>query len=233
MKRPASVLTCTAFLSRPMPRTFMELLPWLIVPFAYLLGGVSAGYWLVRRRTGADLRGLGSGATGATNAGRVLGTRGFVAVLACDAAKGAVAVLLARVAGLPEAGQFGAGLAAVAGHIWPVQLGFRGGRGLGPLLGAWLVLTPAAMLACLLLAGLVWALTHRRVPAGLFGALVLPLAAWFETRSAAGAALTAAVFAVVAFAHRGHLRPAAAATPGPAVPPPESAPAAPPPASSP
>lgn len=225
---PDSVLTCTAVLSRLVARLPMELLPWLVVPFAYLLGGVSAGYWLVRRRTGADLRGIGSGATGATNAGRVLGTGGFVVVLACDAAKGAAAVLLARVVGLPEVGQFGAGLAVVAGHVWPVQLGFRGGRGLGPLLGAWLVLTPAAMLGCLLLAGLTWALMRRRVAAGLLGALVLPVAAWLETRSASGVALTAAVFAIVAFAHRGHLRPAAASA-GPAAP----APIAPPPSSSP
>lgn len=212
----------------------MELFPWLIVPFAYLLGGVSAGYWLVRRRTGADLRGIGSGATGATNAGRVLGKGGFVVVLVSDAAKGAAAVLLARIAGLPEGGEFGAGLAAVAGHVWPVQLGFRGGRGLGPLLGAWLVLTPVAMLGCLALAGLGWALTRRRVAAGLLGALVLPLAAWFETRSAAGAVLTAAVFAIVAFAHRGRLCPSPdAAAPESAASPPDSAPAGPPPSTSP
>ncbi len=196
----------------------MELLSWLLLPCAYLLGGVSAGYWLVRLRTGVDVRTLGSGATGATNAGRVLGGRGFAVVLALDAAKGAVTVLLAWLVGLPPAGEFAAGLAAVAGHVWPLQLGFRGGRGLGPLLGAWLVLTPWAMAACLLLAGVGWAVTRRRVYAGLLGALVLPLAVWLETRSAAGAGLTAGGFVIVAFAHRGHLRRTRPASPaaGPA-----------------
>lgn len=197
----------------------MPLLSWLVVPFAYLLGGVSAGYWLVRSRTGADLREVGSGATGATNAGRVLGKGGFVVVLALDAAKGAAAVLLARAAGLPDTGQFAAGLAAVAGHVWPVQLRFRGGRGLGPLLGAWLVLTPWAMFACLLLAGLTWALTRRRIHAGLLGALVLPLAGWIETRSAPGAVLTALVFGLVAFTHRSYVRPPAAVVSASSAPP--------------
>ncbi|MBI5690712.1 MAG: glycerol-3-phosphate acyltransferase [Verrucomicrobia bacterium] len=183
----------------------MHVWPWFVVPFAYLLGGVSTGYWLVRARTGADLRTQGSGATGATNAGRVLGARGFIAVLAGDAAKGAAAVLLARVAGLPAAGAFAAGLATVAGHVWPVQLRFQGGRGLAPLLGAWLVLTPWAMLGCLLLAGATWAITRRRIHAGLLGALVLPAAGWFETRSLPGAILTVGVFAIVLYTHRSYL----------------------------
>jgi glycerol-3-phosphate acyltransferase PlsY len=157
----------------------MSPLAWLAVPLAYLLGGVSAGYWLVRLRTGTDVRALGSGATGATNAARVLGRGGFVVVLALDAAKGALACLGARFAGLDAGWEFAAAAAVVAGHVWPIQLGFRGGRGLGPLLGAWLALAPLAIGGCLLVAGLGWAVSRQKVLAGLFGTILLPATTWW------------------------------------------------------
>lgn len=182
----------------------MNALPWLIVPVAYLAGGVSPGYWLVRLRTGADVRTQGSGATGATNAARVLGRGGFVLVLALDALKGALIALSARLAGLDGGFEFAAAAAVVAGHVWPVQLGFRGGRGLGPLLGAWLVLAPLAIGGCLVAAGLAWAVSKKRVPSGLFGALLLPATTWWETRSLPAAVFAALTFGIVAVAHRAH-----------------------------
>ena len=185
----------------------MNPLAWLVIPAAYLLGGVSAGYWLVKLRTGIDVREQGSGATGATNAARLLGKRGFIYVLALDALKGAFVALLARVVGLEGGWEFAAGAAIVAGHVWPLQLGFRGGRGLGPLLGAWLALSPLAILTCLLIAGASWALTRRKVPSGLFGAFVLPVATWYETHSVAAATFTAMTFCIIAIAHRSHWHP--------------------------
>lgn len=187
----------------------MDVLPWLTVIAAYLLGGVSAGYWLVRVRTGQDVRAQGSGATGATNAARLLGGRGFALVLLLDAIKGALAAVGARAAGLDGGWEFAAAVAVVAGHVWPVQLGFRGGRGLGPLLGAWLVLAPLAIGACLIIAGIAWALSRRRVPSGLFGALLLPVTTWWQTHSMPATVLAAITFVIVALAHRGHIKPAA------------------------
>lgn len=191
----------------------MTLAPWLILPAAFLLGGFSPGYWLVRWRTGADLRTRGSGATGATNAARLLGRGGFALVLLLDALKGALAVAAARAAGLADGWEFAAGTAVIAGHVWPVQLRFRGGRGLGPLLGAWLVLAPGALGIGLAVAGLAWAITKRRVASGLFGTLLLPVAVWALTRSATATACTAAAFAIIAFAHRSHFRPGPASAP--------------------
>jgi len=188
----------------------MNVLPWLVLPAAYLLGGFSPGYWLVRLRTGADVRTQGSGATGATNAARLLGKGGFALVLLLDALKGALAVLVARTAGLTGGWEFAAGTAVVAGHVWPVQLRFKGGRGLGPLLGAWLTLAPLAIGACLLVAGVCWALSKRRIWSGLFGTLLLPLAVWWVTRSLPATACTGMAFCIITFAHRSHFRPAAA-----------------------
>ncbi|MBL9188430.1 MAG: glycerol-3-phosphate acyltransferase [Opitutaceae bacterium] len=181
-----------------------ELLPWLVVPAAWLLGGVSPGYWIVRLRTGKDVRQHGSGATGATNAARMLGRGGFALVLLLDAMKGALAAFGAKLAGLDGGWEFAAATAVVGGHVWPVQLGFRGGRGFGPLLGAWLALAPLAIGGCLVLAGLAWAATRKKVASALGGALLLPMATWLETRSLPAVAGAAAAFAIVAFAHRAH-----------------------------
>ena len=183
---------------------------WLVVPAAYLLGGVSPGYLLVRLRTGEDVRRQGSGATGATNSARLLGRRGFILVLFLDAVKGALAAFGGRLVGLENGWEFAAATAVVAGHVWPVQLGFRGGRGLGPLLGAWLVLAPLAIGGCLIIAGVTWAITRRRIGAGLFGALFLPATTWWETRDTPAAICAAITFCIVVVAHRTHLHPTAA-----------------------
>jgi glycerol-3-phosphate acyltransferase PlsY len=192
----------------------MNPLGWLVLPAAYFLGGVSAGYWLVRMRTGVDVRAQGSGATGATNAARLIGKRGFIAVMVLDALKGAIAAGAARLVGFDHGWEFAAALAVVAGHIWPVQLGFRGGRGLSPLLGAWLVLAPLAIFACLAMAAVAWAITRRRIHSGIFGTLLLPLTTWWQTDSRIAAGLTVIVAAIVTYAHRSHFQsPTAPAAP--------------------
>lgn len=169
---------------------------------AYLLGGFSPGHWLVHRRTGHDLREHGSGATGATNASRILGRAGFVIVLFLDAAKGALAVVMARALGISEGWEFAVAAAVIAGHVWPAQLAFRGGRGLGPLLGSWLFLAPLALSGAMIVAALVWATTGRRILGGMIGAAVLPATTFWETDALPAAAFALVTFAIVAMAHR-------------------------------
>ncbi len=96
---------------------------------AYLLGSISFGLILARRR-GVDLRGIGSGNIGATNVGRALGKRAGQVVLVVDMLKGFAPVALARwVFDLPWPWITGVGLAAVVGHVFPIWYGFRGGKG--------------------------------------------------------------------------------------------------------
>jgi len=115
----------------------------------YLLGSIPFGYLLVRRFRGQDVRTTGSGNIGATNVGRTSPALGAT-TLVLDALKGLAAVLLAsRIFPGQSNLAFVAALAAVAGHIFPVWLGFRGGKGVATGLGSFLLLTPKAILLAL------------------------------------------------------------------------------------
>jgi glycerol-3-phosphate acyltransferase PlsY len=114
---------------------------------AYLLGCVSTGYYLVRWRRGVDIRGVGSGTTGAFNVARLLQGPGFVLTLLGDLLKGGLALMLAKWLGLDRFAQMLAMLAVVLGHDFPLQLGFRGGNGLATATGALVVLDPRLTLA--------------------------------------------------------------------------------------
>ena len=119
---------------------------------AYLVGGIPFGYLIARAR-GVDLFHQGSGNIGATNVGRVLGRRFGVLVFALDFAKGALPTLIAlRLPGDVPAQELGvaAGLAAFLGHVFPIYLGFRGGKGVATGAGVVAVLLPGPFLGGLL-----------------------------------------------------------------------------------
>jgi acyl phosphate:glycerol-3-phosphate acyltransferase len=120
----------------------------LLVLAGYLLGAIPVGVVVSRLVAGTDLRYAGSGRTGTTNALRALGPAAAGVVLVLDVAKGAAAVVLARWAFTGDAVEWvaaGAGVAAVIGHVWPVFIGFRGGRGVATGGGAALALVPLAV----------------------------------------------------------------------------------------
>ena len=128
-------------------------LPWLPVLLAYLVGALPFG-WLVARWRGVDLFAAGSGNIGATNVGRVLGKRYGIAVFVLDFLKGALPVALLPVlmpsareafdgwAGSTRGLATAVAVAAFLGHLFPVYLGFRGGKGVATGLGTILVLVP-------------------------------------------------------------------------------------------
>ncbi len=127
----------------------------LVLPAGYLLGSIPfgwlAGHWLA----GVDLRQEGSGSTGATNVLRVLGKGPALVVFLLDVLKGTAAVLLAKAVlqplGFSAASDWwvvAAGLAALAGHIWPLWLGWKGGKAVATGLGMLLGLTWPVGLAC-------------------------------------------------------------------------------------
>jgi acyl phosphate:glycerol-3-phosphate acyltransferase len=116
----------------------------LPVVFGYLVGSVPFAYLLARRHGGVDLRHAGSGNVGAANVLRTAGVRVGLGAMALDVAKGAATVLIAERLGGGPAGPTAAGIAAIAGHVYPVWLGFHGGKGVATTCGVFAVLAPAA-----------------------------------------------------------------------------------------
>jgi len=116
----------------------------LMVAGAYLLGSVPFSYLIVRRLTGLDVRQLGSGNAGATNALRVAGPGAGVASLLGDVGKGALATGLPRLLGAPRPVAAAAAVAVTAGHVYPAFLHLRGGKGTATGFGALVTLAPGA-----------------------------------------------------------------------------------------
>jgi glycerol-3-phosphate acyltransferase PlsY len=118
-----------------------------LVAGAYLLGSVSFSVVLVKVLRGLDVRTVGSGNAGATNAMRAAGKKAGAAVLVLDVLKGMTAVAVPRALDAPSAVIGGAAVAVVLGHVFPVFFGFRGGKGVATSAGALGTLAPAAMAA--------------------------------------------------------------------------------------
>ncbi|MFC1865969.1 glycerol-3-phosphate 1-O-acyltransferase PlsY [Chloroflexota bacterium] len=128
----------------------------MVVAVGYLLGSIPFGIIISRYKAKIDIRNYGSGSTGSTNVLRTLGRKAFLLVATLDIAKGALAVVFAGLIigqdyiSLGESGmgllfaQVIAALAAIVGHIWPVFVKFKGGRGVATFLGGLIVLCPAA-----------------------------------------------------------------------------------------
>lgn len=120
----------------------------LTAVLAYLLGSVPFGIVITRAMGLGDLRKIGSGNIGATNVLRTGNKPAALATLILDAGKGGIAVLIAR-ALVGQDAALVAGLAAFAGHLFPVWLGFKGGKGVATFLGTLLALAwPVGLLAC-------------------------------------------------------------------------------------
>lgn len=180
--------------------------PALALAAGYLLGGIPFSYLAGRLARGVDLRTLGSGNLGATNALRELGWRWGVGVLVLDAAKGWAAVALAARLAPGPWWPLAAGLAAVLGHSFTPYLGLRGGKGVATSAGVFLALAPAATL--LALAGFVVVLLAGRIVslASLAAALILPLAVLWRQPSERGLLVFALGAAVLIWVrHRGNL----------------------------
>ena len=114
------------------------------VAVAYLVGSIPFAF-LLSRRSGIDLRYIGSGNVGASNVLRTSGVGIAIAAMVLDAAKGALAVLVAQPIAAAPSAPVAAGVASIVGHVYPFWLRFRGGKGVATAAGAFAVLTPAAL----------------------------------------------------------------------------------------
>jgi acyl phosphate:glycerol-3-phosphate acyltransferase len=179
---------------------------------AYLLGSIPTGF-LVARAKGIDIRTVGSGNIGATNAFRVLGRPAGLMVLVADFLKGLLACgvlswllfhtgeyAYARVG--PE---IAAGFCAVLGHNYTVWLGFKGGKGIATSAGVLTALVPWALLTILSLWIILFALTRYVSIASLVAAVSLPFATWVFYRNWTLTLVTGAMGVLAIYKHRGNI----------------------------
>jgi acyl phosphate:glycerol-3-phosphate acyltransferase len=150
----------------------------LVLIIAYLLGSIPFGYLIVKLRTGADIRETGSGATGATNVTRKAGKIAGLLTLMLDAIKGYSAVFLASWID-PEFAPW-AGFMAIAGHCFPIWLGFRAGKGVATGLGVFLAIAPwEVMVGASVFALAIWRTRYASL-GSITAALTIPAALIFH-----------------------------------------------------
>jgi glycerol-3-phosphate acyltransferase PlsY len=184
--------------------TETEFMP-LVILIGYLIGSVPFALLLARHIGAADLRQIGSGNLGAANVLRTSGVRAGILVAALDIAKGAASVLLAIRLSPDAAAPAAAGLAAIIGHVYPVWLRFRGGKGVATACGVFLVLAPFALIPAMMLFVLtVWA--TRYVSLGsVLASLALPSVAYAAGSPGPAVIAACAAAALILFRHQSNL----------------------------
>ena len=150
---------------------------------AYLIGSLPSAVWLGQAYHGIDVRDFGSGNAGATNTFRVLGTKAGIFVMALDIFKGLTAVTLATVwmqlGFIPEPQlvlfKLVFGISAVLGHIFPIYIGFKGGKGVATLLGMVLGINPLVAAICIAVFMIVLLMTKYVSLGSILGTLTFPV----------------------------------------------------------
>ncbi|MBI4840027.1 MAG: glycerol-3-phosphate 1-O-acyltransferase PlsY [candidate division NC10 bacterium] len=174
----------------------------VLLAAAYLLGSVPFGLLIARVQGGVDLRRVGSGNIGATNVLRAVGRGAAALTLLGDMGKGAAAVGLGRWLEVSPAVLALIALAAVAGHLFPMFGGFRGGKGVATTLGVVLAAMPAVGALLLLLWLLVAAAWRYSSLAALVASAAMPVLAWLLDGRPAMLGLSGTLFLVVLLRHR-------------------------------
>jgi glycerol-3-phosphate acyltransferase PlsY len=175
------------------------------IAIGYLFGSVPFAFLLSRGWRGIDIRRAGSGNVGAANVLRTSGVATALAVVLLDIGKGAGSVLVAQRLTGSDGVPAWAGLAAIIGHIYPVWLRFRGGKGVATACGAFWVLVPAAMLPVLaVFVATVW-LTRFVSLGSVAATLALGPLAWAFHAPPVTVLVAALAAAVIVFRHRSNL----------------------------
>ena len=179
---------------------------WLLVALGYLSGSIPFGVIITSRFAKKDVRAEGSGNIGATNVARVAGKKLGALVLLLDAAKGSVPVLLGLWLG-PEQPllHVAIGAAAFLGHVFPVWLKFKGGKGVATALGVLLVLLPISAGIGFVTWLIVLALTRISSIGSLLGALLAIISSFFMGRPLAYSLLGVGLLLAMLWTHRGNL----------------------------
>jgi glycerol-3-phosphate acyltransferase PlsY len=176
-----------------------------LIGFAYLLGSIPSGY-VLGKLSGVDVRQFGSGNVGATNVARAVGKRQGVLTLLADALKGMVPVAIGLWMHLQPGSIAAIAIATFLGHLYPIFLKFRGGKGVATGFGALLIIAP---LAALLLAGVFVAMvfpTRLVSLSSIIAAALTPLGLWMFFQPPAIVWMGAFFAAMIVWRHRGNIQ---------------------------
>lgn len=179
--------------------------PIVLTILSYLLGSIPAGF-LVGSSAGVDVRSAGSGNIGATNVARTLGWKKGLLTLFADVAKGFLPVLAAHLLDLGNAAAAAAGLAAFAGHLYPVFLRFKGGKGVATAAGVYLGAMPLGLLVVLGVFVLAMLAGRRVSLASMSAGVLAPVAAWALSYPGEVAWMSLAIGILVVVRHRDNIR---------------------------
>ena len=179
--------------------------PIILTILSYLLGSVPAGF-LVGSSAGVDVRSAGSGNIGATNVARTLGWKKGLVTLFADVAKGFLPVLAAHLLHLGNAAAAAAGLAAFAGHLYPVFLRFKGGKGVATATGVYLAAMPLGILVVVGVFVLVMLAARRVSLASLSASVLAPVVAWTLSYPEEVAWMSLVIGFLVVVRHRENIR---------------------------
>ena len=182
----------------------------LVGVFAYLLGSIPWGYVVVRVTKGLDVRQYGSGKTGGTNVLRVAGLPAMLLVATLDIGKGLAAVLTARfLLGAPAA-EAVAAVCVIAGHNWPLFLGFRGGSGVGTSVSVLLAFSPLTLLICFSTWAIILALSRLvalgSIVVSLLAPMILSLFVVYAGQPWEYLAAVLAIMVLIMLRHRGNIQ---------------------------
>jgi len=183
----------------------MDVSLWL-VPLGYVSGSIPFGLLIAKASKGVDVRGIGSGNIGATNVLRAAGKGAAALTLALDMLKGWAPVALGRIVGASDAQVAGVALAAFLGHLYPVFLRFRGGKGVATFLGVLLALLPKVAFLVASVWLLVAAVFRYSSLAALVAAAASPLLVWLLDGRRGFVALAVVLSGFILIRHRENMR---------------------------
>ncbi len=182
----------------------MAFLAYLV--FCYILGWAMTGYFVVRFLANKDIRLQGSGNIGALNSGRVTGVKGFILTSLGDSLKGGVAVGIGLSLEFPQWVLLFGLISVVAGHIWPLPFGFRGGKGVATFMGGLLVYNQLGLLFLVVITGLLYLLLREFTIAGLVALSVWPVFELFQESGWNLLIIKLVLILIILWAHRVNIK---------------------------
>lgn len=147
----------------------------MLILLSYVIGCLNTGYYYTKMIYKDDIRAVGTGVTGAVNVSRKAGKKGFIITFLGDALKGVLVVLSCRLWDLTLTATMLCILAVVAGHIFPFQLEFRGGKGISTAFGAFLAFNPISIVTLFVLCVIIFPFVRRFTITSLIALLVFPV----------------------------------------------------------